>query len=90
MYDGGIKTLGLHLRATRRERSVAHFRVAFFVVDFTLLCIPAVSTFEHNEIKKVSLFFENVLTGCKYFYLSSIYQYMGNKPYLKNEYSQIT
>ena len=87
MYDGGIKTLGLHLRATRRERSVAHFRVAF-VVDFTLLCIPTVSTFEHNEIKKVSLFLENVLTGCKYFHLSSIY--MGNKPYLKSEYSQIT
>ena len=29
MYDGGIEALGLHLRATCREHSVARFRVAF-------------------------------------------------------------
>ena len=29
VVDGGIKTLGLHLRATCRERSIAHFLLNF-------------------------------------------------------------
>ena len=33
-----------------------------FVLDFALLCIPAVSDFENNDIK-VGLLSENVLTG---------------------------
>ena len=30
VVDGGIKTLGLHLRATYREHSAAHFRLHLF------------------------------------------------------------
>ena len=67
VVNGGIKTLGLHLRATCRERSVAHFWLHF--LDFILLCIPTVSAFEKKEIK-VGLLFENVLIGCKHFNLS--------------------
>ena len=30
VVDGGVKTLGLHLRATCRERRAAHFRLHLF------------------------------------------------------------
>ena len=36
VYDGGINTLGLYLRAICRERSVAHFRYAF-MFSFTFI-----------------------------------------------------
>ena len=45
--DGGIKTLGLHLCATGRERSAARFWLHFRP---SLLCIQAVSAFQMNAL----------------------------------------
>ena len=36
VVDGGIKTLGLHLRATCRERSTAHFGLHLLDLHITM------------------------------------------------------
>ena len=68
MYDGGIKPIGLHLRATCKKRSVAHFR------DAIILCFATYHVYrrssppiriyifafgKHNEIQ-VGLLDDNV------------------------------